>query len=171
MYKVEEIKNYECKTVMKTAHERVAEIETLEKNSEVFIYDYFEDIKRQVDIRREVLKMKIDKYSDEVIQSIEGTQGNYIKISKQVNQISTDIEQSKKELEEYVKRFDTFDINDRKFEAIKQGVVAVNGKFDKIILDYNNALIGNKEYSFQFSDMPIADIFGCFHDSKYVRDI
>jgi hypothetical protein len=93
------------------------------KNSEGYIYEYFEDIKRQVDIRREDLKMKIDKYSDEVIQSIEGTQLNYITISKQVNQISTNIEQSKKDLDDYVKRFDTFDIDEKKFEAIKQGVV------------------------------------------------
>ena len=155
----------------KKADERVAKIETLEKNSECYIYEYFEDIKRQVDIRREDLKMKIDKYSDEVIQSIESTQGNYIKISKQVNQISTSIEQYKKELDACVKRFDTFEIDEKKFEAIKQGVVAVNGKFDKIILDYNNALIGNKEYSFQFYEIPIADIFGCFYDASYVRDI
>jgi len=132
---------------------------------------YFEDIKRQVDIRREDLKMKIDKYSDEVIQSIEGTQGNLILISKQVNQISTDIEQSKRELDDYVKRFDTFEIDEKKFEAIKQGVVAVNRKFDKIIRDYNNALIGNKEYSFLLKEIPIADIFGRFHDARHVKDI
>ena len=161
----------ECKTEIKTALERIAEIETLEKNSECFIYDYFEDMKIQVDIRREDLKMKIDEYSDEVIQSIEGTQGNLILISKQVNQISTDIEQSKRELDDYVKRFDTFEIDEKKFEAIKQGVVAVNRKFDKIIRDYNNALIGNKEYSFLLKEIPIADIFGRFHDAKHVKDI
>ena len=117
----------ECKTVINKAHERASEIETLEKNSEVYIYEYFEDIKREFKIRREDLKMKIDKYSDEVIQSIEGTQANFIKISKQVNQISTEIKQSEKELDAYVKRFDTFDIDDKKFEAIKQGVVRLNG--------------------------------------------
>jgi DNA repair ATPase RecN len=161
----------ECKKVIKTARERVAKIDTLEKNSEGYIYDYFEDIKRQVDIRREDLKMKIDKYSDEVIQSIEGTQVNYIKISKQVNQISTNIEQSKKELDHFVKRFDTFDIDEKKFEDIKQRVVGVNKKFDKIILDYNNALIGNKEYSFEYYEISIADVFGRFYDKKYVRHI
>ncbi len=72
----------ECKAVIKTVHEKVAKIEMLEKNSEVYIYDYFEDIKRKVDIRREDLKMKIDKYSDEVIQSIEGTQANLVEGSK-----------------------------------------------------------------------------------------
>ena len=72
----------ECKAVIKKGHESVAEIETLKKNSECYIYEYFEDIKRKVDIRREDLKLKIDKYSDEVIQSIEGTQANYIKTWK-----------------------------------------------------------------------------------------
>ncbi len=115
--------------------------------------------------------MKIDKYSDEVIQSIEGAQVNYIKISKQVNQISTEIEQSKKELDDYVKRFDTFDIDEKKFEAVKQGVVDVNWKFDKIIIDYNGALIGNKEYSFKFDQIPFENIFGRFYDASYVRDI
>jgi DNA repair ATPase RecN len=161
----------ECKKVIKTAHRRVAKIETLEKNSEGYIYEYFEDIKRQVDIRREDLKMKIDKYSDEVIQSIEGAQVNYIKISKQINQISTNIEQHKKELDDYVKRFDTFYIDDKKFEAIKQGVVGLNGIFHKIIFDYNKALIGNQKYSFRFDEIPIADIFGRLYDASYVRDI
>ena len=142
-----------------------------EKNSEGYIYEYFEDIKRQVDIRREDLKMKIDKYSDEVIQSIKRNQVNYIKLSKQVNQISTEIEQSKIELDDYVKRFDTFGIGDEKSEAIKQRVVGVNEKFDKIILDYNNALIGNKKYSLRFNEIPIADMFGRFYDTKCVSDI
>ena len=84
-----------------------------------------------------------------MIQSIELSKANYIKISQQFNKMSTNIEQSKKELEDYVKKFDTFDIDEKKFEDIKQRVVGVNKKFDKIILDYNNALIGNKEYSFK----------------------
>jgi hypothetical protein len=85
--------------------------------------------------------------------------------------ISTDIEQSKKELDDYVKRFDTFEIDENKFESIKRGVVGVNGKFDKIILDYNNALIENKKYSFGFDEIPIADIFGRFYGDNYARDI
>ena len=82
--------------------------------------------------------------TNEVIQSIEDTQANYIKISKQVNKIS------KKELEDYVMKFGTFNIDEKKFEDIKQRVVGVNKKFDKIILDYNNGLIGNNEYSFKY---------------------
>ncbi len=46
------------------------------------------------------------------------------------------IKQSKKEFDDYVKRFDTFDIDETKFQAIKQGVVVVNGKFDKLIISF-----------------------------------
>ena len=74
-------------------------------------------------------------------------------------------------MDDYVKRFDTFGIGDEKSEAIKQRVVGVNEKFDKIILDYNNALIGNKKYSLRFNEIPIADIFGRFYDTKCVSDI
>jgi hypothetical protein len=74
------------------------------------------------------------------------------------------------ELDDYVKRFDTFDIDEKKFEAIKQGVVCVDGKFDKIILDYNNALIGNKEYSFKYYEISIRDVFGRFHDKPHLVD-
>ena len=44
-------------------------IEEFETNAEVYIYEYFEDIKIQVDLRREVLKQKIDDHSDEIIKS------------------------------------------------------------------------------------------------------
>ena len=159
----------ECKLEIKKANENVAKIELLEKNSESYIYEYFAEIRRHVDIRREDFKMKIDKYSDEVIQSIESTQVNYNNLCKQVNQISTDIKQSKKELDEFTKGFDTSEIDEKKLEVIKQGVVAVNEKFNKIILNYNNSIVGNKEYSFTFSERPMADIFGCFYEANHVR--
>jgi len=69
-----------------------------------------------------------------------------------------------------VKRFDTFEIDEKKFEAIKLGVVGLNAEFDEIILEYNNRLIGNKEYSFRFDEAPIAEIFGFLNDASYVRD-
>jgi hypothetical protein len=37
-----------------------AKIEALEKDHETYIYEYFEKIKRQVDLRREEIKTKVD---------------------------------------------------------------------------------------------------------------
>jgi len=99
------------------------QIEFLEKNAENYIYDYFEDVKRQVDIRREDIKFKIDKYSDEIIKSVELDQMNLIKLSKEANQLKTNIEKSRKDLNELISRFDTLEFNDEKFKDIKESVL------------------------------------------------
>ena len=42
-------------------------------NTELDNFNYFQEIIRQVDFRREVIKMNIDNYSDEISQSIKST--------------------------------------------------------------------------------------------------
>jgi hypothetical protein len=78
-------------------------------------YEYFQEIIRQVDLRRELLKMNIDDYSDEIIQSIKSTR-------------------------------------------------------DRLTLENKNILTENEEYSFLFSEIKTADIFGRF-DVNSVRKI
>jgi len=53
----------ECRKELEEAKASVLKIDQLEKDPESYIYDRFEDIKRQVDLRREDLKFKIDTYS------------------------------------------------------------------------------------------------------------
>ena len=149
---------------IENAKENVVKIGLLEKNAENYIYEYFEDIKRQVDIRREDLKLKIDNYSDEIIKSVEMNQMNLIKLSKEVNQITTNIEKSRKDLNELIARFDTLEFNDEKFKDIKESVVVVNQEFHKILAEYQDSLIDNKKYTFEFKDMLIEDIFGRVFD-------
>ncbi len=48
----------ECTKGIENAKETVLKVEELKKNEEMYIYNFFEDIKRQVDIRREDLKFK-----------------------------------------------------------------------------------------------------------------
>ena len=66
----------ECRNEIENAKKNVVEIGLLEKNAENYVYDYFENIKRQVDIRREDLKFKIDTYLDQIIKSVEMDQMN-----------------------------------------------------------------------------------------------
>ena len=77
----------ECRKEIENAKESLVDIGLLEKNAENYIYEYFEDVKRLVDIRREDLKFKIDTYSDQVIKSVEMDQMNLIKLkgSKSTN--------------------------------------------------------------------------------------
>jgi hypothetical protein len=140
----------------------------LEKNAENYIYDYFEDIKRQVDLRREDLKFKIDTYSDEIIKSVENDQMNYIKLSKEISIISANIEKSKEELNKSVLQFDTLEFNYEKFGNIKASVADVNLKFNKILTEYNDSLIDNKKYAFEFKELKIEDVFGRVTDCEVI---
>ncbi len=134
----------ECKKDIKEAMKTMREVELLETNSERYIFDYFEKIKRQIDKRGEDLKFKIDKYSEEMIKSVEINQKNYIKLSKEINQISVNIENSKKDLNELILQFDTLEFNDKKFEDIKANVEVVNRELHKILAEYQDSLIDNK---------------------------
>ena len=150
----------ECTKVIENAKETALEVEELKKNEEMYIYNFFEDIKRQVDIRREDLKFKIDNYSDEIIKLVELNQTNCIKLSKEVNQITENIEKSRKDLSELISRFDSLKFNDKNFENIKANVEVVNQEFQKMLNEYKNFLVGNKKYTFEFKELPIEEIFG-----------
>ncbi len=86
------------KKEIKSANVTVLIIENSKQDSENYIYSYFEDIKRQTELRREILKDEIDKYSDELIEKINETKSNYIKLSKEDHEIKSNIENLRKKL-------------------------------------------------------------------------
>ena len=70
-------------------------IDFVQNNAETYINEYFQKVIRDVDLRREQLKAKIDDYSDELIGSLKTTEVNCIKLSKETNDITNKIKQSK----------------------------------------------------------------------------
>jgi len=62
--------------------------------------------------------------------------------------MTTVIEKSKNELKKLITQFDTLEINDKKFNYIKASVTVVNQEFHKILAEYQENLIGNKEFTF-----------------------
>ena len=68
------------------------QLKSLSENSEEYISYYFNDIKTSVDLRRETLKQDIDSYSDQILDQIERTKGECIKISVKIRSISKELE-------------------------------------------------------------------------------
>jgi len=147
---------------MSITSESVPNIETLENNAELFIYGYFADIKNKVDLRREDLIERIHNYSDEIIQSIERTQSECLKMSKEVNQLTVEVEKSKRNLNELIKSFNT---DERKRESID----VLNESYTKILNEYNDALLGFNKYWFDFNEIDIKDVFGYFCKNEMVN--
>jgi len=160
----------ECKRTITEAMDNVTKIELLEKDPENYIYEYFEDIKRKVDLRRETLKLKIDTCSDEIIQSIESAQSNCKKLSSDADRLSTDIEKLKTELSDLTDRFDASEVKDKKFYGgIKKEVFVFNETISDLICECKSSLLCGKEFTFDFRESDIENIFGCFEEKGNVK--
>lgn len=122
-----------------------------------FIYEYFEDIKREVDLRRESLKVRIDTYSEDAIQLIEDTKSNYLDSLRETGYgLRNEIEGSEQELNHLRRRFDDFEIDNEIIDSLR----VLDSRLVRILGQHERVLRGN--YSFEFEDTHIKDIFGCF---------
>ena len=65
-------------------------------------------------------------------------------MSKENNDIKIKIENSKKELNELIKKFDTFKIDEKKFHDIKDNVSDLNKKLEENLIELESSLIGHK---------------------------
>ena len=150
----------DCKQIINDARDYVSKIEALEKDPEFYIYEYFEDIKRKVDLRREEIKLRVDSCSDEMIRSIENSKENCVRLAKEGRRLKMDINKQKKVLDELLERFDRFDIDEKEFEEIKESVVLLNRRITFKIEEYKCSVVGNKVYSFEIKDIDIENNFG-----------
>ena len=151
-----------CKRSIDKAAEFVNKIDLVSKDPENFIYEYFEEIKQKVDVQREELKLKIDDYSNEIIGQIDQTKTDCIKMAKEINQITTDIENLRTDLNNLVQRFDSFEFNDEKYEDINSRVDILQPKFEDILDEYKYLLLGGKDYEFRAKDKSMENVFGTF---------
>ena len=141
-----------CKKEINKLLNDAEKIFCIQKDPALFIYEYFEDLKRQTDLRREQLKLQIDTYSDEMITEINGIQDNCCKMSNEINEINMQIDCLKAELDALVARFDSFEFDDEKYENILIETVALKPKIDDYLENYKNSLTGNKKYCFKFNN-------------------
>ena len=114
-------------------------------------------------MRREDLIERIHNCSDEIIKSIESKQQNYLKMSKEVNQLIFEVEKSKKNLNDLVNRLDLF-------EKKPKNVVGLDDPFYKFLEVYKESLLGFNKYSFDFKEIDIKDNFGHFKETENVTE-
>jgi len=158
----------ECKKEIDDAKNNIQKIENLNKDPENCIYEFFEELKREVDLRREKLKLELDNSSDEILQFIESAKDNCIKLSKETKKLSTEIEKSKEELTELVGRFDTFEIDYEKFEEIRESLTVLNEDLTRKLEEFKDSIIGDKNYILEFQEIDIKSLFGSFKEVEKV---
>lgn len=91
-------------------------IEQVYINVERYIYNYYEDIKRHINLEGQLLKEEIDRYFDKMIQLINVTQNSNIYLPKDENKLRTNI---KKDMNKLIRNFDTFEIDEKNIHDVQ----------------------------------------------------
>lgn len=125
-------------------------------NPDNYVYEYFEEIKRQVDIRREDLKLKIDVYSNELINEITQTQHTYRDIARANEDVASKLAASKEDLDKLIAELAAHECST---EGCKDSIAL---QASDIINDFDEMLFDNTNYKFEFKNLTIESIFGSF---------
>ncbi len=128
-------------------------IDFVQKNAESYINQYFQDVIIDVDLRREILKAEIDKYSDELIESLKQKQKDCF---KDTSKLTEKIEKSKIELNELIKKTNGYRTQIKDFD---ERFLELKEEFETNLAEYKNILTEN-HLSFNFHEMTIQDLFG-----------
>ena len=150
---------------LETIESLVYQLESLKNHPEGYIYDYFEKIKNEVDLRREMLKQEIDKCSDQMIEKIERTRHECTRTSSQLDDVSTEADIYMQDLNKLKEKFNSLDTNCSKVDILQRELVRLECQLNVRIKKQKNLLTQNKMYSFEFDsedleDYNIEDHFG-----------
>ena len=65
-------------------------------------------------------------------------------------------------------RFETFEIDNEKFEEIMQSLIVLNGVLTRKLSEYKDSIIGDKKYTFEFKEINIKGLFGSLKEVEKV---
>ena len=132
-------------------------LESLRNNPDQYVYDYFEELKRQVDLRRETLKQEIDVCSDQIIRELENKKSELMKLNRTIKLITNDIEALFIELKQLE---DDFESRFRELDYIKS-CCSVETTLEQMLEKCQDSVLQNKKYSFEFDkEMKSENFFG-----------
>jgi len=141
--------------IIQDLNNKLKEMEAIRKDPENYISEYFGELTRQVDLRRETLIEDIHKYSDELIQKIEKLKQDCVSKSKEP-MIASENKLSEKKTQLTKKK--SKEPSDLREPSLKQ---------------YKFELQGKKYYKFVGSEMKLENVFGslsCFdYDIDNIR--
>ncbi len=129
---------------------------------------FYVDLKKEVDIRKEDLKFKIDNYADKITESILTTEKECMLNKRKIEENTKELAVSRRELDLLILEFDSFEINDKKMNVILTKAEHLRPKLTEKINECKNFLLNNKAYRFDQGNMDIESIFGSLRSIEQV---
>ncbi len=153
--------------IIQDLNKNMKEIETIQKDPEDYIDEYFGELTRQVDLRRETLIEEINKYSDELIQKILKLKQDCVAKSKEATKITNDLDTIKIKINDLNSTFNSLEIDDIKIEEImsQKKSKELSDLMGPVLEQYKFELQGKKYYKLVTKKTKLEDVFGtlsCF---------
>ncbi len=136
----------------------------INRDPSIYINERFAEVKTRVNLRREDLKITVDKHADELIQLVESKRLNCLELAKTNFQIRERIENAKKHLDKLVKQLASFEVTNTAVSKYEASANDLEHKFTQMLVEFKKSLV-QKDYLFVFFDHPMEDVFGTIIDN------
>ena len=155
--------------IIEDLNKKLKETESIRQDPEYFIDEYFGELIRQVDLRRETLIEDIHQYSSGLIQKIEKLKHESVANSKKATKVTESIDSIKAKLTQLNSMFDCLEMDDLKHEEImsQKESKEVGELIEPVLEKYKLELQGNKYYKLNTSDVKLEDVFGTLSCTDY----
>jgi hypothetical protein len=158
-------KSEECRKSIHDLKAIFKEIEVMQTDPEYYISEHFDELNRQVDLRRETLIIEIQQCSNKIIEEIAKAKSECVALAKvkadmfKGNSVG-DLDRFKVSLERISAKFDTFKIDDKIFENILLNSKLLKHKMDQFSDKRKDQLLGNNVYMLDTKEVKIDQVFG-----------
>ena len=162
----------ECKARLEKVAEKAVEIENLIRNPKD-ISDYFNELRKKVDSRKEEIRSKIEVYCLELSDIIDRTELDcHIRIEQGNQATIKTIGDLKAELDQLIAKIDEFEIDESKLKNLKNRADTLQGQYEKIGAEYYGSLFANNAYEFVFnSNLHVSQLFGTIQAIKDFKKV
>jgi hypothetical protein len=150
------------RTTLADLNTKLKEFEEINNDPENYISEYFGELTRQVDLRRETLIKDIHHHSDELLQNIDRLKEECVANSKKATKIKDSINAIKTKMNILNQTFDTLDMDELKHEEIlsQRKSKEVSDLLEPVLKYYKMELQGKKDYKLTSVAIKVENMFG-----------
>ncbi len=155
----------DSKKLIEELNTGLRDLELIQKDPQNYISNYFRELARQVDLRREVFINEIQEYSNELINNIDRFEKECMEKSTNIINVNNGIKNCKVKLDRLNGIFDLFEMDDNKLEEIMTQKQAreIQTMLKPLSEGFKFKLQGDKCYKFlatQSNYLKIDKVFG-----------
>ncbi len=150
----------ECQRLLDYLKLKNKQIQFCEQDPNSFIYEYFSELKTQVDLRREELKLKIDQHSDKLIGQIEEIEKQCRNIQIKIDDLNVSVLKSAHVLNQLVNKFNSCKLNEQMVQEIMTEALMLKPNFEHKSNEHQNSILNHKIYKFVYNEIYVEQMFG-----------